>query len=295
MSNIQKIYTFEEKPQEYSTKTGRQVPVCKTSRYEQSKRKAIEMLNDNKYGLDEADFWILKNEPKDGSTVYYTGLIITHNACLKINSRLPKDKQFRPSCVTVDKNGYGGSLVYTYICDEQGIFEVGEVSPGNCKNAYPNCMALKRLQDRVILKNSSMAEAGIYSENESDDFSKEMPAEQPIQTKDSSNTDNNNTFSGSTSQQKGSNSTIASDQKSTSQPSRKSANIVPGYGKRIGPLRISKEQINEIKRICDEHGLTYKSLCAALNVPSIGDIRAADYNSTLGRLEATPYYNRRIS
>ena len=40
----------------------------------------------------------------------------------------------------------------------------------NCRNAYPYAMLLKRLHDRVILKNSKMAFDGIYSECESEEF-----------------------------------------------------------------------------------------------------------------------------
>jgi hypothetical protein len=72
--------------------------------------------------------------------------------------------------VTLDKEGYGDSLVYTYNCPEQGIYEVGEVNKTNCKNAYPYAMALKRCMDRVILKNSKIAYGGIYSDSEADEF-----------------------------------------------------------------------------------------------------------------------------
>ena len=72
--------------------------------------------------------------------------------------------------VEIDKDGYGGSLVFKYMCNEQGIYEVGEVSKENCKNDYPYAMALKRCFDRVVLKNSKIAYAGIYSDSESDEF-----------------------------------------------------------------------------------------------------------------------------
>ena len=107
------------------------------------------------------------NETKTGKMAY-TGLIISHNGCLKINDAL--ESKFDPTCVSVDKDGFGGSLVYTYCNYEQGIYEVGEVSKGNCKNEYPYAMAFKRLFDRVVLKLSKLAYAGIYSDSEADEF-----------------------------------------------------------------------------------------------------------------------------
>ena len=98
----------------------------------------------------------------------YSGLIISHNGCLKINDCL--ESKFTPSCVFFDKDGYKNSLVYSYCNDEQGIYEVGEVSDKNCSNAYPYAMAYKRLFDRVVLKLSKFAYSGIMSDSESEDF-----------------------------------------------------------------------------------------------------------------------------
>ena len=168
-------YNFDEKKTEYSFKTGQQIPVWKTPKYEQSKEKAIEIIE--KYdNIREGDFWILMNEAKNGKQMIYTGLIISHNACLKLNNHLPEEMRFVPSCVSMDKDGYNKSLVYTYINDEQGIYEVGEVSKENCKNGYPYAMAYKRLFDRVVLKNSRLAYDGIYSDSEADEFKEPMKA-----------------------------------------------------------------------------------------------------------------------
>lgn len=158
---------FGEKTEEWSTKQGKNVLVWHSPKYQESRAKAVEIIKDGKFGLSEADFWILMNETKSGKMAY-TGLIISHNGCLKINDVLTE--KFRPECVTCDKAGYNGSLVYTYCCPGQGLFEVGEVNPRNCKIEYPYAMALKRLQDRVILKLSRLAYAGIYSEAEADEF-----------------------------------------------------------------------------------------------------------------------------
>lgn len=170
-------YNFGEKKEEYSPKAGKNVPVWQSPKYEQTKKKVIEMLESDQYKgvLEESDFWILMNATKSGKMAY-TGLIISHNGCLKINDVLPEEKKFRPDCVSIDKEGYNGSLVFFYDCVEQGIFEVGEVNGKNCSNAYVYAMALKRLMDRVILKNSRLAYAGVYSDSEAEEFKK--PEEQ---------------------------------------------------------------------------------------------------------------------
>lgn len=167
-------YNFNEKTHEYSVKQGKDIPVWVSPKYTASRKTAIEVIE--KYdAINESDFWILMNETKTGKMAY-TGLIISHNACLKINDVLPEAERFRPECVTIDKDGYSDSLVYTYICPEQGLYEVGEVSKANCKNAYPYAMALKRCMDRVILKNSKIAYGGIYSDSEADEFVERIEA-----------------------------------------------------------------------------------------------------------------------
>ena len=170
-----KVYNFGEKKTEYNAKLGKEVEVIITPKYLEAKKKAIEIIEsgvNHKLVLSEADFWILMNATKTGKMAY-TGLIISHNGCLKINDALQEDDRFKPSCMTLDKDGYNGSLVYTYSNDAQGIYEVGEVSAKNCTNAYPYAMALKRCMDRVILKNSRLAYSGIYSDSEAEEFKNE--------------------------------------------------------------------------------------------------------------------------
>ena len=178
-----KNYNFGEKKTEYNAKLGKECDVWLSPKYQEAKRKAIETLESETYKdvLEESDFWILMNSTKSGKMAY-TGLIISHNGCLKINDALPKEKKFRPSCMSLDKDGYNGSLVYTYCCDSQGVFEVGEVSKTNCTNGYPYAMALKRCMDRVILKNSRLAYSGIYSDSEAEEFSKD-PEEPKTESK----------------------------------------------------------------------------------------------------------------
>lgn len=176
---------FNEQKEEYSSKQGKNILVLQSEKYKSARKKAIELINKKDYGLTEADFWILMNETKTGK-MQYTGLIISHTGCLKINDKLEDNKKFDPKSVNIDKEGYNETLVYSYINKEQGLYEVGEVSKTNCKNAYPYAMALKRCFDRVVLKNSRLAYESIYSDSEGADINKEETekeiAEQKIDT-----------------------------------------------------------------------------------------------------------------
>lgn len=171
---MSKSYNFGEKKTEFNAKLGKEVEVWQSPKYIEAKKKAIEALESDQYKgiLSESDFWILMNATKGGKMAY-TGLIISHNGCLKINDALPEEKRYKPSCMQLDKDGYNGSLVYSYCNEDQGIYEVGEVSKSNCSNAYPYAMALKRCMDRVILKNSRLAYSGIYSDSEAEEFKNE--------------------------------------------------------------------------------------------------------------------------
>lgn len=162
---------------------GKELPVWQTPKYEQSKVKAMEIIK--KYErITEADFWILMNTYANGTKMMYSGLIISHNGCLKINDEQPKEKKFVPSCVTLDKEGYNKSLVFSYVNDEQGIYEVGEVSASNCKNDYPYAMAYKRLFDRVVLKLCGLAYDGVYSDSEADEFKQKYDDTPEVSMKD---------------------------------------------------------------------------------------------------------------
>lgn len=179
-----KEYNFGEKKTENIN--GKTIPVeFITPKYKEAKNKAIELLESDKYKglLETSDFWILVNTYANKTKAMYSGLIISHDGCLKINDVLDKDLKFKPECMTIDKDGYNNSLVFTYNCSEQGIYEVGEVSEDNCKNDYPYAMALKRCMDRVILKNSKIAYSGIYSDSEADEFKKPLEKEEQKDTK----------------------------------------------------------------------------------------------------------------
>lgn len=170
-----KTYNFGEKKTENIN--GKTLPVeFITPKYKEARNKAIELLESDKYKgiLETSDFWILVNTYANKTKAMYSGLIISHDGCLKINDVLDEELKFKPECMTLDKEGYNGSLVFTYNCLKQGIYEVGEVSKDNCKNDYPYAMALKRCMDRVILKNSKIAYSGIYSDSEADEFTKRI-------------------------------------------------------------------------------------------------------------------------
>lgn len=170
-----KTYNFGEKKTENIN--GKTLPVeFITPKYKEARNKAIELLESDKYKgiLETSDFWILVNTYANKTKAMYSGLIISHDGCLKINDVLDEELKFKPECMTLDKDGYNGSLVFTYNCPKQGIYEVGEVSKENCKNDYPYAMALKRCMDRVILKNSKIAYSGIYSDSEADEFTKRI-------------------------------------------------------------------------------------------------------------------------
>lgn len=173
---------FNEQKEEYSAKQGKNIIVWQSDKYKQARKKAIEIIDKGDYELSEADFWILMNETKTGK-MQYTGLIISHTGCLKINDKLKEEQKFNPECVSIDKEGYNDTLVYSYINKRQGLYEVGEVSKSNCKNSYPYAMALKRCFDRVVLKNSRLAYESIYSDSEGADIHKEETEKEEAEEK----------------------------------------------------------------------------------------------------------------
>ena len=173
-------YTFGAQKMEYNSKAGANTQTRESTKYLERKKKAIELIDKTEHGLTEADCWILKTY--SAKTVTYAGLIISHNGCLKINDKLAAEAKFVPSCVSWVRNG-AGDLVLQYLNDKQGLLEFGEASIKNCTNAYPFAMVLKRLQDRVILKNSKIAFSGIMSEVESEEFKRPERPEREEQEK----------------------------------------------------------------------------------------------------------------
>lgn len=163
------VHNFGEKKTENIK--GIDCPVWQTPKYTLSRDKAIEMIDSGKYGLADGDFWILMNTYAGGTKVMYTGLILSHNGCLKINDKLDSKDKFYSKYLT--RSYENGSLIYEY--NDGELYEVGEVSKENCKNAYPYAMASKRCFDRVVLKKSKLAFYGVYSEVEADEFRSREP------------------------------------------------------------------------------------------------------------------------
>lgn len=153
----------EKKTENYK---GNECPVWQTPKYENSKKKAIEIIESGLYDLTDGDFWILMNTYAGGTKMMYTGLIISHNGCLKINDKLedPFKAEF------LKREWLNGTLIYEY--NDNTLYEVGEVSEKNCRNDYPYAMAYKRCFDRVVLKKCKLAFNGIYSDSEAEEFKK---------------------------------------------------------------------------------------------------------------------------
>jgi len=102
--------------------------------------------------------------------------VILHKALEKIAAK--KGITFDPPVhlVTDPANKQVAIQVTGHLIADFGKMEawsIGEVSPANCKNAYPFAMAEKRAKDRVILKLAGL-HGYVYSEDEAEDF-KESP------------------------------------------------------------------------------------------------------------------------
>ena len=164
-------YNFGE--QEYDWWNGSKIPVTILPKYTSTKEKVIELLKSDKYKdiLSESDFWILKNYNRDKSVCYYSGLIISHDALVKINDTLNEKERFNQRfCSDPIPYVWNGkeTLRMDYRDDRDGMYEVGEISLTNCKNDYPFAMLLKRTFDRVVKRKAKLWM--VYSDSEADEF-----------------------------------------------------------------------------------------------------------------------------
>ena len=166
-----KEYNFGEK--EYEKFSGKKIPVIQTSKYLQAKEKVISLLESEQYKnvLTQGDFWILMNFNKDKTECYYSGLIISHDALLKVNDTLDEKSKFNEKfcsqpipCSFKDIE----ILRMEYRDPRDGMFEVGEISVANCKNDYPFAMLLKRTFDRVVKRKAKLSM--VYSDSEAEEF-----------------------------------------------------------------------------------------------------------------------------
>lgn len=80
-----------------------------------------------------------------------------------------------PQIIEADTAAKTATIAVRGTMGERAEWSFGEASPANNKNAYPFAMAEKRAKDRVVIKLVGLA--GIYSEEEADDF---KPAAPPL-------------------------------------------------------------------------------------------------------------------
>ena len=77
------MFNEKEKEELFENGSKLELQVWQSPKYKESKDKAVELIN--KYEqITEGDFWILMNRTKTNKMAY-TGLIISHNGCLKLN------------------------------------------------------------------------------------------------------------------------------------------------------------------------------------------------------------------
>ena len=177
----EKTYNFGE--QEYDKYKGKKIPVTILPKYNSTKEKVIALLEDEKYGniLNETDFWILKNYDKNGDNCYYSGLIITHEALIKVNDTLDENHKFNQMfCSDPIPTNWGGTEGFRieYRDKRDGMIEYGEISLKNCKNDYPFAMLLKRVFDRVVKRKANLSM--VYSDSEAEEFREQPEAKEEV-------------------------------------------------------------------------------------------------------------------
>lgn len=156
---------------------GYTLPVEWSPKYETARKAAEEAIK--KYGLSENDFWIKKRLSYKRDKIVYENMIMSYAACLKVNEKLPEKKKFNPECVS-QGTGADEGVLFLYRSKEQGVFVTGEASRYNIGYCpYPGASAEKRVFCRVVTRLAGLYAVGIYSEAESDDFTR--PAEPTAQ------------------------------------------------------------------------------------------------------------------
>lgn len=178
-----KKHNFGEK--EYEKYQGSKVPVTWLPKYKATKEKIIGLLESAEYKdvLNDSDFWIQMNFSKDKTECYYTGLIISHEALIKINDTLGEDDKFREKFCSdpiISTWNEKEILRMEYRDPRDGMFEVGEISLSNCKNDYPFAMLLKRTFDRVVKRKAKLYM--VYSDSEAEEFREPLVQEEPRAT-----------------------------------------------------------------------------------------------------------------
>lgn len=129
-----------------------------------------------KFDLDSSAVWNCHGTP-----------VIYHWACERIGAKMGV-KFDAPTLIDQNTGQKVITILVTGHYGERSEWAFGEVTPNNCKNAYPWAMAEKRAKDRVILKLANLS-GEVYSEEESDDFKRPAPSERTeprasVQTED---------------------------------------------------------------------------------------------------------------
>lgn len=115
-----------------------------------------------KYDLDSSAVWDCHGTP-----------VIFHWACERIAEKIGIEFD-PPTLIDQDTGKKQITILVKGHNGDRSEWSFGEVTAGNCKNAYPWAMAEKRAKDRVILKLAGLS-GDVYSEEESDDFKPGKP------------------------------------------------------------------------------------------------------------------------
>lgn len=152
---------------------GKYLPIWAGAKFEATRAAAKKIIESYPNIISKEDFWILTNKHKHTGAkgveekLIYSGVIITHDALLKINDTLGENRRFdQRYCTDPVPFSYGdkkGMLMF-YRDERDGMFEVGEITTENCKSGYPYAMLLKRTFDRVVRRKAKIL--GIYSDTE---------------------------------------------------------------------------------------------------------------------------------
>jgi hypothetical protein len=126
-----------------------------------------------KYNLEEDDIFILKFGNQNKPIITRTG-IEKIQATLRIDVKfdIQKVSDDLKSCIILGTGVIMGKDDKGQARPIMGCQSFGEVAPYNNKNPYPIAMAEKRCLARIVIKIAGLAQLGIYSEDESEDFKK---------------------------------------------------------------------------------------------------------------------------
>ena len=163
---------------------GKYLPIWPGQKFNATRDVARALLKSKEFSkvLTKDDFWILTNLHKHYAKggieekLIYSGIIITHDALVKVNDTLNEDTRFdQKYCSEPIPFEYGGNkgLLMTYRDERDGMFEIGEISSENCQSGYPYAMLLKRTFDRVVRRKAKIL--GIYSDTEAANMEDDAP------------------------------------------------------------------------------------------------------------------------